>query len=292
MANIISKGAGKIVGSVSNLQQGEIFTSPVNKLWRAAILLNRATSPMSKDSSTQTFSQSDYKNKHFAKKGSYSQAQYDDPWYVNKIKAEIQGIPATDEIEMASVDYTAGKPNSKLLRTNEVIIVNTSTTPASSIILQNRPPDLTIEPGTTWASIKSFGRNNAFPIYTGSEDTLSFEISWYSVQEDREDVIAKCRLLESWSKANGYLSAPPLLNIIWGSSKIFENHTFILTSAGYRLSNFQDAYKNTTGQITDLKLLPNSAIQTLTFKRVSFKNLTHEDMIPKSKLSTVKGINQ
>ena len=48
MASLIGKPLGKVAQEVVDLEQGRIFQSPLNKVWRALILINRATSPMAK----------------------------------------------------------------------------------------------------------------------------------------------------------------------------------------------------------------------------------------------------
>lgn len=122
---------------------------------------------------------------------------------------------------------------------NDIIIVNLDA--RMYLTIQNRPNELRIEPTSSWVSVKSMGRNNPFMIYTGSEDTISFETSWYSNDPSRyEDVVTKCKLLESWTKADGYISGPPLLQIIWGNSGLFQDDYFILYSAPYVLKNFND----------------------------------------------------
>ena len=183
-------------------------------------------------------------------------------------------------------------------RKNEIIIINPSVSPYQSIILQNRPDELNIDPKSTWVSINSMGRNNAFMMYTGGEDTISFEISWFANdKEHRDEVVWKCKLLESWSKANGYLASPPLLHIKWGASEIFsDTDFFILESARYTLTNFQDQARkpgvgyDQSSEFLDLKLNPSCAKQTLSFKRVTLANTTHEEIVPLAKLQGISGI--
>ncbi len=145
----------------------------------------------------------------------------------------------------------------------------------------------------------SMGRNNPFMMYTGGEDTISFDISWYSNDPmNREDVLTKCRLLESWSKANGYNQAPPVLRISWGTSGIFDNDLFILYSASYKLNNFQDRYSGSSidtdefsrsvTRTINLGLLPSIATQSLVFKKVTGKNLTHNDICSPEKLQKLR----
>lgn len=182
-------------------------------------------------------------------------------------------------------------------RQNDIIIFNLSVSPYQSITLQNRPDELKVDPKSSWATVASMGRNNPFYLYTGGEDTISFDISWFvSDPTRRDEVVAKCRLLESWTKANGYQAAPPVLLIKWGGSGIFDNDNFILESAPYTLTHFQDramgkADEYYKGQIQDLKLYPNCAKQTLTFKKVTASNITHAQIVDPAVLKGIQGIN-
>ena len=175
---------------------------------------------------------------------------------------------------------------------NVISIVNLIDEPYSKVELQTYPREVEVNPDTTWSTVKTPGRNSPLFNFTGAEDTITLEVSWYSVQDTRRDVISKCRLLESWSKADGYNSSPPLLNIIWGDSGIFDNQQFILYSAKYNLSNFQNAYKDKASNVINLKLLPNTATQTLVFKRVSGGNLLHSDIISPDNLQGIRGVTK
>lgn len=184
-------------------------------------------------------------------------------------------------------------------RKNEITIINPSVSPYQAIILQNRPNELVIEPKSNWATVNSFGRNNQFLMYVGGEDTISFDVSWFANDVNhRDEVIWKCKLLESWSKANGYIASPPLLNILWGTSDIFKDTDyFILESAKYTLNNFQDqarkygTWYDNPNEFLDLGLIPYCAKQSLIFKRVTTENTTHEDIVPLDKLKGISGIN-
>lgn len=281
MASLIGKPVGKVAQEVADLEQGRIFQSPLNKVWRSLILINRATSPMAKAEPDEKNKESDAINAHIAINGSYSTAK--------------------------SIDYTLANELTSELIKNDIVIANLNVSPAISLVIQNRPDRLRVEPAATWAAVKSMGRNNPFYFYTGGEDTITFDISWYSIDADhRDDVVNKCRLLESWARADGYISSPPTLRIQWGNSGLFEDDLFILASAPYELTNFQNASRmmrrydndpdtgqritNTVSQPYDLKLLPNCATQTLTFKRVTKNNRTWEEIIPSSKLQYTPGV--
>ena len=69
MASLIGKPLGKVAQEVVDLEQGRIFQSPLNKVWRALILINRATSPMAKAEPNKMGKAYDAKNLHVAPKG-------------------------------------------------------------------------------------------------------------------------------------------------------------------------------------------------------------------------------
>lgn len=180
---------------------------------------------------------------------------------------------------------------------NSIIIVSPFTSPYQALKLQCRPDEIQVTPQSTWAAVASMGRNNPFRMYTGGEDTIQFDICWYcNDPNNRGEVVTKCRLLESWSKANGYLAAPPVLQLLWGQSNIYKDDFFILESASYKLSHFQNMAKRdvepNSGQeaFINLGLYPNQATQTLVFKRVSSVNRTWENIVPIADLKKTQGI--
>lgn len=316
MATLIGKPVGKVINKVSDLQDHRVFQSPVTKAWRALILAHRAGSPMNKvlKESKDLDRLSKEQNEHIAGK-TFSKAQESSEWYQHRIQAtkptgELDQVKARKDLEDKKEDFTLSNQQTlediiKNKIRNDIVIANLQSSPAVSIVIQNRPDSLTVEPTSTWATVRSMGRNNPFYYYTGGEDTISFDISWYANDpEHRDEVINKCRLLESWTRADGYSTAPPNLRIQWGASGLFEDDLFILYSASYKLTHFQNAVRFPTRLAHDkygtrveatpapvnLGLYPNYATQTLVFKRVSTKNRTWEDIIPSSKLEYTKGI--
>lgn len=181
-------------------------------------------------------------------------------------------------------------------RRNEIIIFNMNSTDNGYqyITLQNRPPELEFQGETAWATIKSFGRNVPMYHFTGAEDKIQLQISWFCNDPERPwEVIQKCRLLEAWSKADGYYAGPPILQIDWGGSGLFSNALFILTSANYILKNFRDGYidrRLEKPEWVDGKLYPMAATQELIFNRVSGTNPLHSSIYDPSKLEGIKGI--
>ena len=181
-------------------------------------------------------------------------------------------------------------------RRNEIIIFNMNSTDNGYqyITLQNRPPELEFQGETAWATIKSFGRNIPMYHFTGAEDKIQLQISWFCNDPERPwEVIQKCRLLEAWSKADGYYAGPPILQIDWGGSGLFSNALFILTSANYILKNFRDGYidrRLEKPEWVDGKLYPMAATQELVFNRVSGTNPLHSSIYDPSKLEGLSGV--
>lgn len=313
MATLIGKPLGKVTQAISEVERARIFQSPLNKLWRLMILRNRLVSDMPKVADIDSDGNVVYSgkeanqfNRHVALRTSFSSAQKSNPWNQFRYWAAGDDNQAREIIKSRSTNFTASNKETLELIKNEIVIANFEVSPAVSIVIQNRPNELRVQPDATWAAVNSMGRNNPFYFYTSGEDTLSFEISWYvSDPNHRDEVLNKCRLLESWTRANGYSNSPPTLKIQWGNSGMFEDDLFILHSAPYVLTHFQNSarsgvYTHTADGIresnqgmgiVDLKLLPNYATQTLTFKRVSTRNRTWEDIIPGASLRVTPGVN-
>ena len=301
---LIGKGLGTVTGKIVDIESAGIFTSPLNKLWRAKILLNRATSPMPKGEARAVGKVNDITNQHYAREGSLSLAQTKDKWTNQKRMSIVTGTDLR-----FPVDHTAFNTKSEDLITsdllqNQVIILNYNVSTYQAIRLQNRPTEIQVEPKSNWVAVRSMGRNNPFMMYTGGEDTITLDISWFANDPaNRKEVVTKCRLLESWSKANGYTAAPPTLKLKWGTSGIFDNDIFILESAAYTLHNMQSAtrserYKHddwgsrniAMEDVINIGLTPQCATQTLVFKRVTPNNRTHNEIVSLEELKKTKGI--
>lgn len=297
MASIIRKGLGKVVDKVVDLT-AEILprdgTSNLNKAWRARILLNRATSGKEKDSSKREFKTADMLNKHTTK--TMSAAGMRTPWTVIHFKSRNKSTSpnSPDSIDDSlSITY-ANEPITKPQgEDNMIYLVNTMVSPYQALTLQARPISIDINPTSNWVSVNSMGRNNPFTMYTGGNDTITFEVIWYATNpNDPTEVIKKCRLLEAWSKANGYNAAPPVISLLWGKSEMFSNDYFIVESCPYKLKNFVNFYRNYDPDnhdefgsrlrnytVNDGRLLPAYAVQNLTLRRVSSENRTYPSII-------------
>ena len=309
----------------SGLVQGDI-----NKVWRAKILLDRLGGPatgrtlgLSRDNAATGKNNIPNKGKLVRGKGDLYRGQ--PTTKLNKEEHErVQGkdfkIPRpssdTEEGDHYEGNLPVDKPNTKTFKVsrtskdradisqkasnhkrNEIIIFNMNGQDDTYqyIILQNRPPELEFQGETSWAAIKSFGRNVPMYHFTGAEDKIQLQISWFCNDPERPwEVVQKCRLLEAWSKSNGYAAGPPVLQLDWGGSGLFDNAYFILTSATYILKQFRDGYidrrSSENVEWQDGRLYPMAATQELVFSRVSSTNPLHSSIYDPTKLEGIKGI--
>lgn len=311
---------------LANEVVSEVVSGPLNKLWRAKILLDRSIRPLkqatskvptkSKDPKVnnirygeQPQSSDSSKRKHsdlLAHKKSLSteiNKSVRDKSEVMRIYEEKMWMPwSPDDIVSESQDMMR-KDNrenlSKQLRMdNSIQIINFSADPIQYIQLQTIPTEVQHTSENTWAVINSMGRNLPMYHYTGSETSITFSISWYSEDRDNpDDVLVKCRLLEAWSKADGYVKSPPVLQVRWGSADVFKDQFFILVKADYKLSNWRTSSKRYDKEVKDFVnvgkqpgLQPSVATQELTFKRVSLTNLRHSDIVSSDMLKITNGI--
>lgn len=302
MARVINKLAGKIVKKYNNLTQDTagVLTGPINKLWRLKIRINRLTSGLPKDTSSLTSNKVYMPNNNL---GPYTTSKH--PLMNGSLKnirrLQLQHgnlkIDRDDPAQGRSVaeNNRVWQVSQDIRKLNKVIIYNLGISPYQYIELQNRPLSFDYRGETTWATIKSMGRNTPMYHYTGSEDIIQFNISWYCDDPDNPaEVITKCRLLESWTKSNGYQAAPPLLKIQWGNSTMFRDQLYILTSATYTVKDFRNAARTRVkGSVIiqeDLDLYPASATQELIFKRVSDHSLSWVDMVDPKMVNKTVGI--
>lgn len=299
-------------------QVTDITTSELNKLWRAKILLDRATRPAKTGGKASITPEAKlHKNNIRADRGvnpktgiTESSIRVD----VNKAAREVEEqqkelqrkettvsfVEDNTPLEERKIKYD--KRNHESLTKKRIQIYNISSDPITYLELQTYPEKVSFQGESTWAVINSMGRNTPMYHFTGAESIIQLNISWYCDDPaNPADVIAKCKLLEAWSKGNGYISAPPILKLNWGDSELFKDELFILTAATYELSNWRGSvkqYDRKTKELVlpkgyvDTNLLPAMATQELIFRRVSATNLTHGDIISQELLNKTKGINK
>lgn len=103
--------------------------------------------------------------------------------------------------------------------------------------IQFVPKSINTSRKVTLGEIAVVGRNNPFQHYTGGGNTFSLELDFCAEEESREDVVRKCRLLESWAMNDGFEFAPERLRITFG--KFFkENEVWVISNINVDYSMF------------------------------------------------------
>lgn len=340
MANPISKLRNlqsKVQEGINDFTSNDIFTSELNKVRRYKILLDRVTRPAKIGSKRYAMTPVDKKaisntgvgGTQLAVRSSEEANLPSNNLYFQGGRSPIQNEVAKEEWKLTVIKnrklvlkedtengthinsipqsiYTTRHQNSLEKNTHEIYIYNISSTPMQYIQLQSVPTQIEHQGESAWAIINSMGRNTPMYHFTGAESIIQFNISWFcNDPTNPQEVVTKCRLLEAWTKANGYLASPPILRIGWGSSDLFKDQNFILTSATYVLKDWRATAKlfdrdkgqwvqavgpNTGKTYTQPGMYPASATQELVFRRVSATNLTYEDIVSTEWRNKTKGI--
>lgn len=320
------KAAGEVVKEVNDFTAEPVVStvlhSELNKLWRAKILIDRATRPAKQGSTKNTLNPyekvlkkggavnllqpiyQDNQKRHEPQSPSVSENK------ANKVKKETESelkylLSQGANISMISSNAYFAERN-KLYTTQiqnarkkfSIGIFNTNT--GEILKLQTMPKEVDFQGESTWAAIKSMGRNTPMYHFTGAESVIRMNVSWYcNDPKNPKEVVNNCRVLEAWSKSNGYTTAPPILKLFWGSNEaesLFDDQLFILTSATYVLSQWKNYAgnarmdRNTLNKLdipvsdlasydmNDPNLYPSVATQELEFKRVSSTNLVYPEI--------------
>ena len=135
------------------------------------------------------------------------------------------------------------------------------------------PKELDYNPESDFVAISSPGRNNSFFHFGGSDDTLTLELDWSATEENRQDVIRKCRWLESKSKnTDSEEGVHPVILHFGDANKLFSNRdnqsTWLVVSAKYTLTQFSRPHA----------MMPTQAIQQLVLKRITENQRTHDEI--------------
>ena len=160
---------------------------------------------------------------------------------------------------MAQTKYKSPAPE------HHIFIIDTIT--QKSLKIQNVPKEISYDPKSDFKTIPIVSRNNPLYHYTGSEDTIEMELTWYADEDDRADVITNCRWLESLSKADGYSQAPH--PVILSMDNLFDaNSKWLVENAQYKLTMLSKLHG----------MLPVLATQKLTLKRITTTSLTYNQI--------------
>lgn len=140
------------------------------------------------------------------------------------------------------------------------------------LYLQTLPNELNINSDPNFSVIESPSRNVPLYHYTGSEQSIQFQISFFANHESREDVIRKCTWINALSKNDGYDESIHPILFAWGD--LFLDTQWIVTNAPYKLGLFD----------REFKMLPRYAQIDITLKRISKHNPKRADLLFKPTL--------
>lgn len=133
--------------------------------------------------------------------------------------------------------------------------------------IQFMPATLAPSRSANWAEIAIVGRNNPLHQYTGGSNSLTLELDFHSVDEDREDVIQKCKLLESWAMNDGWSKPPERIKLTWG--KLFKaDEIWVIKSVNPSYSLFSAEHG----------MLPRQAMVQVELALDTDKNRTRRDV--------------
>lgn len=128
------------------------------------------------------------------------------------------------------------------------------------LFLQTIPLELGMNPETGWNVVMAAGRNTPLYQYTGAEDSLSFTLTWYADEENKQDALRKVKWIEALGKNNGYDEKPHHVKFVFG--KMFQDAEWIVFAMPYKMSVFD----------RESGMFPNQIQQEITLKRILTRN--------------------
>lgn len=155
--------------------------------------------------------------------------------------------------------------DTKSLRDNQPYLVDLVT--LEKLHFQTIPERIDYQSESSFATLESPGRNNPLYHYTGSEDIISFTITWYGNHYGLQDVIRKCKWLMSLSRSDGYRASIHPCKLIFG--EMFKNSKYIVTAAPFGLREFDRVFG----------MFPRWAEQQVTLKKISETNTERPEQL-------------
>ena len=153
-------------------------------------------------------------------------------------------------------------------------LMNSGNKEEAIIRLQFTPEEIRYVNSSNWVKIPVMGRNNPHYHFTGGEDKLQFQISWYAMEHHREDAIKKAQTLRAWSRANGYQNRPPEIKFWLGD--LYKEDSWIIQSADYTtkllMTPDYDVYMDTN------KVCPVHILQDITLLKITKNNQTTDKL--------------
>lgn len=128
--------------------------------------------------------------------------------------------------------------------------------------LMGLPKEILVDTKSSWATIRPFGKNTPNYHFTGAEDLLVLELTWWAEEDGKTDVLSKCKWLESMSKSDGNKGRPHVARLMWGT--LWTKAVWIIQQAPYTIMDW-DAERG---------LRPIHAKQSVTLARYNPENST------------------
>lgn len=127
-------------------------------------------------------------------------------------------------------------------------------------------PDISVARRPLIAGLYVIGRNTPKYHYLGGETLINLKLDFHAAQENRQDVIDKCRWLEHLTFNDGYSQPPQKVKLVFGD--LFRDELWIVKSINYNLSNFHKQYG----------FLPQQAFANIQLALDPESNLVWEDI--------------
>lgn len=134
------------------------------------------------------------------------------------------------------------------------------------------PKGIAVSRNIDLAELKIVGRNFPDYQYMSGATEITFDVDILAAREDRQDVIEKCRFLESLGANDGYTR--PAQNVFLVFGKLFQNRggqRWVVKRWNYNMTLFDKEYDNyprmARGTLT-LALNPRSNLRTAQIRRV------------------------
>lgn len=138
--------------------------------------------------------------------------------------------------------------------------------PYQRLEMQFIPVGMKIVSSATNAKIEVVGRNNPLHHYTGGDDKLTFKLEFYSDVLDRDDVIKRCRWLQSLRYNDGNNGPKRNVKVVMGD--MFKKEIWIVDTVTLDMANF-DADKGFRPRIASVDMaLSLDPVKNLTINDV------------------------
>lgn len=160
-----------------------------------------------------------------------------------------------------ATDTSAFKSPTRTVFDNELALVVLFPESYVTIGFQFVPDSLKYSRNADFNEVKIVSRNTPKYQYNGGSTSVSFRLDFYAEQEDRQDVIDRCRAIEALTYSDGYDNPNPRVRLVWGA--LFRDEVWIVKTVNYELLEFKP----------NANFLPQQAYLDITLLRIADNNL-------------------